>query len=290
MIITARPTLSRFDKAFRQDHTRQYHMTIRIGSDGFSFALFSNEKQRYLALETWTFIKADTDIRLATALDEVIIQKPWLSYPFQTVLVLVDQTFNTLVPGPLYDDKEKATYLAFSHQYRENSRVAADELKTAGAWNVYYLSNILVHKVKEIWANAQVVHLTSVLIESVLITNRNQTPDAAVFLNLRSNGYDLLITASDKLLFYNNFKARTPEDYLYFLLFALDQQGLNPETVNLNLMGPISLEHPVYEAIWKYVRNVRFIPVNPAFEYSYVLEDVQLHQHYLIFSALQCAL
>lgn len=290
MLIAARPTLSRFDKAFREDHTRQYHLTIRIGADGFSFSLFSNEKQRYLALENWAFINADTDIRIASAIDEAIIKKAWLAYPFQSVLVLVDHTYNTLVPAPLYDEKDKALYLGFMQKFRDNSRVAADELKTAGAWNVYYLSNPLVHKIKEIWANARVVHMASALIESLLVSNRNQSSEPAAFVNLRSNCFDLVVLAGDKLLFYNNFKARNPEDFLYFTLYSLDQQGLNPETIALNLSGNISIDHPIYEALWKYVRNVRFIPPNEAFEYSYVLEDVQLHQHHLIFSALQCAL
>ncbi|HMM10612.1 MAG TPA: DUF3822 family protein [Bacteroidales bacterium] len=290
MFIAARPTLSRFDKAFREDHTRQYHLTIRIGADGFSYVIFSNEKQRYLALESWAFIHTDTDIRISSAIDETIIQKPWLAYPFQSVLVLVDQTYNTLVPAALYDEKEKAVYLGFMQQYRENSRVAADELKTAGAWNVYYLANSLVHKIKEIWANARIVHLTSALVESLLVAKRNQPGETEVYVNLRSSSFDLVVIAADKLLFYNNFKARNPEDFLYFLLFALDQQSLNPETVSLTLMGNITIDHPIYESIWKYVRNVRFAAPNNAFEYSYVLEDIQTHQHHLLFSALQCAL
>jgi len=290
MFIAARPTLSRFDKAFREDHTRQYHLTVRIGADGLSYALFSNEKQRYIALETWTFIKADTDNRIASSMDEVMIQKPWLSYPFQSVLVLIDHTYNTLVPAPLFDEKEKAVYLAFMQQYREGSRVSADELKSAGAWNVYYLSNIIVHKIKEIWANARVAHLSSALVESLLVANRNQITEPASFVNIRNNSFDLVVIAEDKLLFYNNFKARHPEDFLYFLLFSLDQQGLNPETVNLSLMGNITIDHPIYEAVWKHIRNVHFASFNPAFEYSYILEDVQFHQFNLLFSALQCEL
>lgn len=290
MFIAVRPTLSRFDKAFREDHTRQYHLTVRIGADGLSYALFSNDKQRYIALETWAFIKSDTDIRIASSIDEVIIQKPWLSYPFQSVLVLIDHTYNTLVPAPLFDEKEKAVYLAFVQQYRDSSRVSADELKSAGAWNVYYLSNSIVHKIKEIWANARVSHLSSALVESLLVANRNQIAEPAAFVNIRNNSFDLVVITADKLLFYNNFKARHPEDFLYFLLFSLDQQDLNPEKVNLSLMGNITVDHPIYEAVRKYIRNVRFASYNPAFEYSYVLEDVQFHQFNLLFSALQCEL
>ncbi len=290
MFIAVRPTLSRFDKAFREDHTRQYHLTVRIGADGLSYALFSNDKQRYIALETWAFIKSDTDIRIASSIDEVIIQKPWLSYPFQSVLVLIDHTYNTLVPAPLFDEKEKAVYLAFVQQYRDSSRVSADELKSAGAWNVYYLSNSIVHKIKEIWANARVSHLSSALVESLLVANRNQIAEPAAFVNIRNNSFDLVVITADKLLFYNNFKARHPEDFLYFLLFSLDQQDLNPEKVNLSLMGNITVDHPIYEAVRKYIRNVLFASYNPAFEYSYVLEDVQFHQFNLLFSALQCEL
>lgn len=290
MITSTKPLLSRYDKAFKEDYTRNYHLTIRVSPDGFSFVVFSLDKNRYLGLETFQIKRIDQQAKLAAALDELCILRQWITYPFHSVVVIVDNTFNTLIPVSLYEEKEKGVYLAFNQEFQDNSRIQSDLLKAAEAYNLYYLPNPLVEKVKDIWANARIVHLQSVLVESLLITRRNQQSDQTAFIHLRHDNFDLIVLKNDKLLFINNFRFNTPEDFIYFVLFSFDQLRLNPETVQVVLSGIIEKGSKNYDILFQYVRNIRFAERNPTFEYSYILEDIPVHQHFIIYNALQCEL
>lgn len=290
MITSTKPLLSRYDKAFKEDYTRNYHLTIRVSPDGFSFVVFSLDKNRYLGLETFQIKRIDQQAKLAAALDELCILRQWITYPFHSVVVIVDNNFNTLIPISLYEEKEKGVYLAFNQEFQDNSRIQSDLLKAAEAYNLYYLPNPLVEKVKDIWANARIVHLQSVLVESLLITRRNQQSDQTAFIHLRHDNFDLIVLKNDKLLFINNFRFNTPEDFIYFVLFSFDQLRLNPETVQVVLSGIIEKGSKTYDILFQYVRNIRFAERNPTFEYSYILEDIPVHQHFIIYNALQCEL
>ncbi len=291
MTAPVKANISLIDKSFREDYTRNFHLTIQLSLDGFSFAVYAPDKQRYVGIEVYHFRNFKDEIRLAAALDEIIMYRQWIAYPFQSVMVMIDHTDNSLVPAPLYDEKEKGSYLSFSRQYRDNARIAAELLKNTDAYNVYYLSNTLIEKIKDLWANAKIVHLSSVLLESLLIQHKNQSTTNLVFVHVRKRSFDLCVFKDEKLHFYNNFKFNTKEDFAYFLLFSMEQLRMNPESADLVFTGNIENSSEVYDICWKYVRNIRYMERNNnAFQYSYVLDELRPHQYYLLFNALQCEL
>jgi hypothetical protein len=290
MIAPSKPTLSLIDKSFKQDYSKNFQMTIRIAPDGFSFVIFSPEKQRYVGLETYSFTAQYEAIQLVGILDEIMMKQAWIAYPYQQVKVLIDNMFMTLVPNPLFEEKEKGTYLAFTQPFQENSRIASDSLKTADATIVYYLSNILTAKIKEFWANAKIHHLSSAFIESVLIANKNIQAEPAIFVHVRNRSFDMLVLEGQKLKFYNLFRFNTKEDFIYFLLFAMEQQQLNPEKTPVVFAGAIDQSSAIYEISERYIRNVSFETRNKSFDYSYVFETLIWHQNSLLFNTLQCEL
>ena len=169
-------------------------------------------------------------------------------------------------------------------------RILTDHLTTTEAVNIYYLSNPVVEKIKDLWANANIVHQTSVLLESILITHRNLSNENKVFIHAGKNYFDFVWLKKDKLGFFNRFKFHTPEDFIYFILFTFDQLGLNPEHAEVVFSGQIDQSMPYYEITWKYVRNISFASRNNSFDYSYILEEIAFHQHILLYNALQCEL
>ena len=290
MIAPAKPIFSRLDKAFREDSTRNFHLTIRLSPGGFSFVIYSADKQKYIGLEVFKFTPPTDEIKYASLLDEIIMHRQWIAYPYQSVMVIIDHVANTLIPSPLFEEKEKGTYLAFNQTYRDNSRIAVDTLKNSDAKNVYYLSNPIVAKIKELWANATIVHLSSVLIESLLVSNKNKGFEDKVFVHVRDQIFDLVVLREEKLHFYNHFKFTTKEDFLYFLLFSMEQLRLNPETTEINYSGLIDKDSPLYELAWHHIRNSRFVARNENFKYSYTLDDIQSSQYFILFNAQQCEL
>lgn len=290
MSASAKPYISRLDKSFRDDYSRSFQLTIQLSLDGFSFVIYSPEKEKYVGTEAYQFTNIDDEIRLTAALDQVIMNNRWIAYPFQSVTVLIDHTHNALVPSPLYEEKEKGTYLAFSQQYRDNSRIMADHLVNAAAYNVYYLSNPLIEKIKDLWANARIAHYTSALIESLMIQHKNKQVDDALFVHVRRKVFDLVVIRDEKLFFFNSFRYNTKEDFIYFLLFAMEQLRMNPEIARVFMLGMIDKSSECYEIAWKYIRDISFIDPVKAFGFSYVLDELPQHFNYVLYNAIRCEL
>jgi len=290
MIAQAKPTISLIDKSFKQDFSRNFQLTIRIASDGFSFVIFSPEKQRFVGLENYSFNALDDEYQLAAMLDEIMMKQPWIAYPYQQVKILIDNLSAVIVPNPLFEEKEKGSYLAFAQAFHDNSRIVSDPLKTADATLVYYLSNILAAKIKDLWANAVIRHLSSAFIESILIGNKNLQHDPMVFVHVRNKAFDMLVLADQKLKFYNTFRFNTKEDFIYFLLFAMEQQHLNPEKTIVQFSGAIESGYEIYTICERYIRHIQFEKRNKNFDYSYVLETMPWHHHSLLFNTFQCEL
>lgn len=290
MLTQAKPHISRIDKSFKEDYSRNFQLTIQLSLGGFSFSIFSPEKQRFVGLETYHFNHLADELKLAAMLDEIVMNRAWIAYPYQSVTVIVDNTSFALVPAALYDDKDKGTFLAFNQPYKDNCRIATDKLKNADAVNVYYLSNTLAAKIKDLWANARIVHLSTVLLESLLIGNKHQNIDSKVFVNVRKNVFDMVVIRNQKLLFYNTFKFSTKEDFIYFLLFAMEQLRLNPEKIELIFSGLIEKSAEIYAISERYIRTVSLVERNKNFDYSYVLDELPWHHNSLLYNVMQCEL
>ena len=140
----------------------------------------------------------------------------------------------------------------------------------------------------EVWPGATIKHFSSILIESLLINFKNKTRNNSLFVQLHKDYFELVYLKNGKLFFHNSFKFKTKEDFIYFLLAAIDQLNLNPETVKLNLLGDFSKSSIFYEMVYQYIRHIEFVEKNEIFNYSYLLDKIAHHQFHTLFNVLQC--
>ena len=151
-----------------------------------------------------------------------------------------------LVPGALYQEGKKAKYLDFLGLKKENCEVRADYIEIADIYNVYCSSK------------KESRHPTSVLLENLIKENLERTDENRIYLNVHDQHFEMFVLNGAKLLFYNTFRFKTKEDFLYFLLFPMEQLKLDAETVPVYFMGMIEKDSQIVELVSRYVRDVRF--------------------------------
>ena len=146
----------------------------------------------------------------------------------------------------------------------------------------------LQKKARDFWPNVKILHFSSALIESLSINLKNKTSAKNLLINVRSGCFDVVYFVDNKLHFFNSFDFRTKEDFIYFLLITIDQLGLNPEKVELLLMGEIDSSDENYQMVHKYIKYFSFIERNNNYGYSYVLDELMSHKYFALFNAMQC--
>ena len=290
MPLRIKPHISYIDKSFKESHTRSYIMAMQVNLYGFVFSIYHPDKNKFIGLQQYVFDEKKTPGDYPVIFDLVLNNHPWFAFPYMDFYCLIQNNFNTLIPLPLFNKQHKNLYLGFNQPFQENHRIVYDELKNTGSANVYYLPNPLAEKVKEFWPNARIAHYSTALIESLTVNFKNKLGDNELFADVHEENFDLVYFKENRLFYANNFLYHTKEDFAYFLLSAMEQLSLNPEEVELHLLGSIDKDSEIYQLIYQYIRQIDFIQENKNFHYSYLLDNLRRHRFYTLFNVLQCEL
>jgi len=110
--------------------------------------------------------------------------------------------------------------------------------------------------------------------------------DASIIYNIHYPLKDILLSLPNLqnarlyhsgIVFYNLFETKTKEDFLFYILYTLNQLNISPNTVSLYAFGDILNSPNYYETLQKYVRHISF---NEA--------DKQLGQYFTLYKLFEC--
>ena len=263
-------------------------MSALLDVHGFSLCIYDPEKNKIIGLVEQHFEGLENESGINTQLDSLLIKIPWLGFPFLRISMVYRTPVSTLLPQALFNKTNAALYLEFNHVHPKENRIVFDHVKHSDAVNVYSLPKTIIEKIKTTWPNVLLKHSSTCLIENLHVLVKNKSDDNSLFLNVEENSFDLIYFKHNKLHFINQFAFNTKEDFIYFLLTAIEQLKLNPESVELLLSGKIDKSDALYEIIYRYIRQVSFLERNDNLSYSYVLDEVKPHAHFILFNSLQC--
>lgn len=263
--------------------TKGYRLAIQLSSDGLSAAVWDDVYNKALAVERFSFQKAFNAHTLLALTNSAIKQSSILGYPYKKVSLSIVNNRSTLVPNALFDANEKDALLKFNHSLADGEVIAIDSLPNLDAKNIYALPKTIEQQFKELYSYLDITHYSSPLIEQVLLTNKH-SDTVNVVVNVHSEGFEVLVLNSGKLIFYNTFACQTAEDFIYYILFVFEQLKLNPESVKVELLGDIEKSSAIYQLLYKYIRNIKFGDRPDAFDYSFKITALPKQYYYSLFS------
>ena len=283
MTASLNPYISQFGEEFDAEKSSQYRMTIQYALGGLSFALLDTTTNTLVALEYYqSDLLADSNDLFRT-LERALENKGLNNKAFASVTCLVDNRYCTLVPEPLFNEAEQAQYLDFAFQIPETYSITSERITPAQCINVFAHMKALYDKVVDRWPNAIVRHSSSVYIESI-----TQTIDVnGVFVNVRNRNFDMLVKKEGKLAFFNNFKFNTKEDFAYFLLFAMEQNGVSGQDTSVVFSGLIRPASDIIDLCGRYVKDIRFVEDPCALRVSKALNEVPFQYYFNHYQALR---
>ena len=218
----------------------------------------------------------------------ILAEEDLLRLPYKNIRLVWQSQCATLIPAPLFDIKERESYLQFNQVLDAGDVVISDNIRTADAFNVFSVPSELYTAVAAL--HPRIHHHSSVLVESLLLLNRHNINPMQVFVNVHSGFFDMAVINERKLLFYNSFAYNTAEDFIYFVLFVFEQLKLLPEKVLVTLSGQVIKNSAIYDIMYKYIRNVAFAgPIGQVTE-SYILQDIAAYQYQTLFNTILCEL
>lgn len=277
------PSIHFRDAAFDPARTEKFCLELQLSNEQLVLTVLDNLTNDFLAFEQYPLKKITAELSPAAQLEKITEGHEWLNNGFKRVDACVTTERFTLVPAAFFDSTKIKEYLAFNQPLEENDVVLNDVLRNAEARNVYALPKELEKALKKISASVRIRHHFSPLIERALSVYKNK-PSRRALAHVQGQRFDLLITEGGKLLLANSFSFRSPEDFIYYLLFACEQLKMNPEELELEMLGEIETDSALTGIAKKYIRNIRFGQRSTEARFAKGFEQFPAHFYHLLFS------
>ncbi|WP_299336871.1 DUF3822 family protein [uncultured Psychroserpens sp.] len=239
-------------------------LSIQISLNGLSFCILNRSTNTIELLKHVHLEKKATPFELLNNLKVIIESNSDFEQNFDSVVCIYQNELSCLVPKDLFDENNLADYLKFNAKILKTDYISYDTLPANESMNVYVPLVNINNYIFDTFGSFDYKHSSTVLIESVLQLNTNDSA-TKMHINVNTSTFEIICLKDHKLVFYNTFDYSTKEDFIYYILFTVEQLNLNTETLKTVLSGRIEKDDELFTIVYKYIRFVDFIIPNYSF-------------------------
>ncbi len=279
--------ISLFDKSFNKDNALHYKLYMEISKTSLKQTILDLNTKTFIVFESYVFDNIYNEHALATILKEILATNTIYKLNFKNINVSYVNNRSTLIPNAIFDQQKLAEYHKFNFSVNEDDYYIADKLINLAAANIYSIPNFISTLFSN-FTNLKFNHFSSSLIEAALTDVKTSKAISSVYVNVMKESFQISIVKNQKLTLYNSFSYKNNEDFIYYLLFVLDQQGINNEEAIITLTGNVTKNDEIYKTLYKYINTINFGNRNNNLTYSYILEEILTHFHHSLFNQFLC--
>ncbi|NDK56407.1 DUF3822 family protein [Pontibacter fetidus] len=279
------------DEAFALSAASNCNLYVSITRKSIRLAVADVERNKFVVLEDYELITVFTPEQAAAQLQLIARENPLLQeQSWKTVRVAVSNQHFTLVPETLYDPAHQQDYLRLhSNLNPQLDDVLSYRHSSLEAVNIFAVERVIKDTLQEIFPERtiQFVHQTSSLIKSILHqTGRSAARSMYVFVE--RSYVTILVVDAHGLQFCNIFQYQSPEDFIYYIIFVMQEQKMNPEQETITVWGDITHDATLFTIMQKYIRQVKFGKKPQDIGYSYKFDDLFEHRYFELYSLHLC--
>jgi hypothetical protein len=279
------------DEAFQISQAGNCNLYISISSKAIRFAVADVERNKFVVLEDYELITVFTPLQVAEQLRLIADQSPLLQEQrWLDVRISVSNQFFTLVPETLFDPVHKEDYLRLHSNLDPQQQVILFN-RTCGldVVNIFAIDGVIHRMAQSLFPERSVefLHQTSALIKTVL-HQADRNAGRSMHLFVERNYVSILVVDENGLQFCNVFHYLSPEDFIYFVIFVMQEQKMNPEQETITAWGDITHDSSLFNTLKKYIRQVRFGKRPSDVGYSYKFDDMFEHRYFELYSLHFC--
>jgi len=248
-------------------------LSVQVSLNGLSFCILDTTENNIVFLKETHFETQKNPIEIEKLVKETFDSTAILHQEFKKVNLIHQNNICTFVPKGLYDENNLTDYLKFNNKIFDSDFIATDEIPSKEVISVYIPFVNINNYFFELFGSFEYQHASTILVQQLL-----QTTDTTnkLYCNVSPTSFELICIKNGELNLFNSFLFDTKEDFIYYILFTIEQLQLNTETIDLILLGDIGLDDELYSILYEYIRNISFGSRNTQF----VVRDIEQKPKY----------
>jgi hypothetical protein len=243
--------------------SEQYILSIRLGTDGFSFSVYNPIRNRVVLTQ-----QREMEARLSVTANmrKALAELDFLSYTYKQADVLPVSKRFTLMPLELFAEDQAAAYFYYNFSREENETVLYDTLSRNGAVILYALDKSLYDLLREQYPQIRFQSSVASLAERLAVKSRLGT-DKKMYAYVRPGFIEVYVYERGHLMLLNAYDCKNSSDRAYYLLYAWKQLAMDQQADELCIMGGGEDKDQLAGEMRRFIRYVSIL--NPVSEYNY---------------------
>jgi len=273
------------DESFDLKLASEYHISIQVGLDGFSFCVLNVLKNKYLVFRHIPLIVGKLQF-LSKKVESIFDQDEILNASYRTVSITFATNKATLSPKEYVDS---SCYLKVGNLTNEISRaedIRADDLPGFSYKLLYCYPKELLTFFYRKYTDFQFRHKSIILLNSVL--DQRSEKKKTLLINFDKKYIRMIALKGMQISLFNSFYFKNESDFLYFTLNICHSLQFDAESDEIIIGGYVADDSSYVRQLKKYFSNVQFLKPSTKFNYGNLFEKVQKHQFVSLLNSYSC--
>jgi hypothetical protein len=273
------------DHSFDLKRTSEYHISIQLGLDGFSFCILDIPRNKYILFRHIPLIVGKLQF-LPQKIENIFEEEDKLNNSFNSVSITYSGINATLFPKEFSNASESFKFASLSNGTSRIEEIKTEDIPGFSYQIVYSLPNKLMNLFNRRYSEFQFRHKSIPLLGAAM-EQRNEKKNSLV-INFEKKYIRAVAIKGSQIDLYNSFYFKNESDFLFHILNIWRNLQLDPEKDEALIGGFVADDSIYVRQIKKYIGNVSFLKPSEEYNYGTLFEKVQKHQFVSLLNTYRC--
>lgn len=276
------------DSSLDINNLSQYGLFLSIEDKNLRAVVIDETQKKCMLLEDYRFSGVGNRTETVNQLNSIYENHLVLKAGYWKEVVLIARTGgHSIVPNELFEPSQMESYLNLYPNQEGNTTIKSFHYNETQTDSVFHVENEYLDWVQKAYPSktVSVVHQADAFLAGAL---KEAASETEIYICIENRYMNMVIIQGGKLLLNNRYYYHSPQDFVYYVLFAIDELKLDVETCLVKLYGEISKDSGIFNLLYKYIRQVDFGRKPTNLSFSYVFDEVLEHRYFDLYNAYLC--
>jgi hypothetical protein len=273
------------DDSFDTKHAADYHLSVQIGLDGFSYCILDTRINKYLIFRHIPLSVGKAQF-LTRKVEGIFEQDEKLGASYKEISITFSTNKVTLIPGEFSKSAEAQKIAQMINEVGRTESLHTDEIKGFGYQLISSYPKELMATLHHKYTDFAFRHKSVPLIQ-LTVPQRDENKNTLV-INFEKKYVRMIAFKGSQISLYNSFYFKNEPDFLYYTLNIWQNLLFDPDRDEILIGGFVADDSGYIRLLKKYVTNIRFMKPLEGFNYGNLFTKVQKHQFISLLNNYSC--
>jgi len=274
------------DKSFDLKQASEYHLSIQLGLDGFSFCILDQQGGKYILFRHIPATIGKVQF-LPRKVETIFEQEEVLNAVFRSVTIVYSSSRATLIPKTFANPEIVALIAAFTDEMGKNEETLTNDLPGLNYQVAFSIPKELIRLFNRKYTEFRVMHQCVPLLATCL-EHFNEKRNS-LLIHFEKNHIRVVLIKGHKLHLFNSFFIKNEVDFLYYTLNICQSQQIDPHNDEVFISGQVANDSAYIRQLKKYQHNISCLKPDNRYSYGSIFEKDQKHQFTSLLNSFLCA-